>query len=75
MFGGGSLQRAAFGADAIGQLREDARDFDGFLFAELDEAIVEVDGFERLDKNSLAGGAGGVDDAGRRRGGRRRGRG
>src|SRR5580704_14940865 len=30
----------------------------------MDEAIVEVDGFERLDENSLARGAGGVDDTG-----------
>ena len=58
------LQRAAFGADAVSQLREDVRNFDGFFLAELDEAIVEVDGIERLDENGLAGGAGGVDDAG-----------
>ena len=42
---------------------ENAGDFGGFIFRELDEAIVEIDGLERLDENSLAGGAGGVDYA------------
>ena len=69
-------RRARAGRDrraAGGQLVEDARDFGGFFFAKLHQAIIQLDGFERLDENGLARGAGGVHHA-RRRGGRRRAR-
>ena len=35
------------------EFRQNARDFDSFIFAELHEAIIQIDGFERLDENGL----------------------
>ena len=55
----GRDRRAAFR-----EFRENARDFGGFIFAKLHEAIIQVDGFERLDENSLARGARSVNHAG-----------
>ena len=43
-----------------------------FVFGELHETIIQIDGFERLDENGLPRGAGGVNDARNVRGGRRR---
>ena len=48
---------------ARGQLRQNARDFDSFFFGKLDQAIIQFDGFERLDEHRLARGAGGVHHA------------
>ena len=41
-----------------------------FLFAELHEAIIQINGFERLDENGLPRGAGAVNHARNARGGR-----
>ena len=47
----------------FGELGENAGDLGDFFFGELNEAIIQIDGFERLDENSLSRGAGSVDDA------------
>ena len=76
-FGDGLRQPHPAGRDSarpLGQLLENARDFRRFFFAELHEAIVELDRFERLDENRLARGARGMNDALHLRGGRRRAR-
>ena len=72
-FRGGGFERAAIGAHAIGQFRENAGDLDGFFFGKLHEPIIQIDGFERLDENSLSRGAGAVDHARERRGDPKRG--
>ena len=46
------------------RLRKNADDFGGFFFGKLNELIVGLDGFERLEENGLAGGAGSVHHAG-----------
>jgi hypothetical protein len=47
----------------VGHGEEDAVDLGQFFFEEADELVVELDGFERLKIDGLAGGAGAVDDA------------
>ncbi len=64
--GGGGFEGPAVGADLFCKLGENARDLRHFLFGKLDEAIIQINGFERLDENSGAGGAGGVHDTGNR---------
>ena len=49
---------------AAGEFAQDAEDFARFFFVEADEFVVEVDGIERFEEESLAGGTGAVDDAG-----------
>ena len=56
-------QRPEICAQPLGQLFEDARDFGCFVFGELHELVVELNRFERLDENRLAGRARGVHDA------------
>ena len=51
-------------ADLAGEGDEDAMDLGLLFFDEADEFVVLLDGFERLDVDGLAGGAGAVDDAG-----------
>src|SRR5580704_18676474 len=60
---GRGFERSAIGTDLFSELGENASDFRDFFFGELNEAIIQIDGFERLDENGLAGGAGSVDDA------------
>src|SRR4029077_657020 len=60
---GGRFQGAAIGADLFGQVGKDATDLRYFLFGKLNEAIVQIDSFERLDKHSLPCSAGSMDDA------------
>ena len=70
----GKFERAEIGAQALGEFEEDARNFRRFVLGKLDQAVIELDGFKRLDENRLPGRAGGVDDALQSRGGRRRAR-
>ncbi len=51
------LQRRALGGHASGQFLENARDLGGFFFGKLHQAIVQLDGFERLEEHRLPGGA------------------
>src|SRR5580700_9424187 len=60
---GRGFERSAIGTDLFSELGENASDFRDFFFGELNEAIIQIDGFERLDENGLAGRAGSVDDA------------
>ena len=53
----------AVGAQAVGHLEQDAVDLAHLLFGEAHELVVEIDGFERLDEERVAAGAGGVDHA------------
>ncbi len=61
---GGGFERSTIGADLFGELGENAGNLCDFFFGKLNEAIIEIDGFERLDKDSLTCRAGSVDDAG-----------
>ncbi len=61
---GGSDQRLAEEPQAFRQLAEDADDFGGFVFGKLNQLIVGLDRFERLEEYGLAGGAGAVHYAG-----------
>ena len=51
------------GAQRFGDFGEDALDFAQLVFAQADELVVEVDGFERLEKERAAGAARAVNDA------------
>ena len=44
-------------ADPLRQLFQDARDFGDFFVAQLDQTVIEIDRFERLDENRLPRGA------------------
>jgi hypothetical protein len=50
-------------ADAAGHLQQDAMNLGELLVEQADEFVVLLDGFERLDVNGLAAGAGAVDYA------------
>ena len=69
-----AVERAAIGAQAIREFRQNARNFNGLIFAKLHEAIIQVDRFERLDENGLARGARSVNHAGNALAGPRRAR-
>ena len=60
----GKTQRAALGLKFFGELGKDAMDFRSFVFGELHELVIELDGVEGLDENGLPGGARAVDHAG-----------
>ena len=60
----GCLDGAGEDAEAICEFFQDAVDFAVFLFLESDEFVVEIDGFERFQKEGLAGVGRSVDDAG-----------
>src|SRR3984957_10925776 len=60
---GGGFKRPAIGADLFGEFGENACNLRDFFFGKLDEAIIEIDGSERLDEYRLARGAGSVHDA------------
>ena len=53
----------AVAAQAVGHFEQDAVDLAHLLFGEADQLVVEVDGFERLDEQRVAAGAGAVDHA------------
>ena len=55
--------RVAVAAQPVGHFQQDAVDFAHLLFGEPDQLVVEVDGFERLDEERVAAGAGAMDDA------------
>ena len=59
-------QRSTIAAQPRGQLREDPRDLDQLFFGELDQAVIQIDSFERLDKHRLARGARSMHHAGNR---------
>ncbi len=56
-------QRPEISAQALGQLIEDSRNLRRFVFGKLDEPVIVLDGFKRLDENGLPGRACGVDNA------------
>src|SRR5262245_12995615 len=60
-FGGGEKRRAHY-LETLREALKDANDFGGFFFGELDELIVGLDGFQRLEENGLAGVAGSMHD-------------
>ncbi len=53
----------AVAAQAVGHLAQDAMHFAHLLFGEPHQFVVQVDGFERLDEQRVAAGAGAVDHA------------
>ena len=61
--GQGLADGIAVGAQARGHLHQDAVDLAHLLFGEADQFVVEIDGFQRLDEEGVAAGAGAVDDA------------
>src|SRR4029077_738986 len=60
---GSGLKRTEHGLQTTGEIFQDAKNFCGFVFGKLNELIVGFDGFEGLDENGLACGAGAVDNA------------
>ena len=50
-------------AQAVRHFEQDAVDFASLLFGEAHQLVIQVDGFERLDEERVAAGAGAVDDA------------
>ena len=54
---------AGLGADSGGHFEQDAVNFGQLFFEQADEFVVLLDGFEGLDENGLAAGAGAVNDA------------
>ncbi len=59
----GKLDWPKLHPEALGKFREDARDFCGLLFGQLDKPVVELNRFERFDEHGLAGGTRPVDHA------------
>src|SRR5215472_385041 len=59
---GGSDKWSLGGLKLLGELSQDTKDFGGFVFRELHELIVGLDGLEGLEENGLTGAAGAVDD-------------
>ncbi len=57
-------ESSGIAADLAGERDEDAVDLGLLFFEQADQLVVLLDGFERLDVDGLAGGAGAVDDAG-----------
>ena len=60
----GAFERPALAAKPLGEVGQDAGDFGQLFFAQLHQAVVEVDRFQRLDEHGLARAARSVDDAG-----------
>ena len=50
-------------AQAVGHLAQDAVDLAGLFLGQPHQLVVQVDGFERLDEQRVAAGAGAVDHA------------
>src|SRR5580704_17691921 len=65
-YGQGSGGSGDFGGvftQARGELTQGSMHLAQLFFVETDELVIEVDGFERLDKERLTAAAGSVDDA------------
>src|SRR5579862_7055449 len=60
----GKRQRPAISAKPRGQFGENARNFDEFFFGELDQPIVQIYSFQRLDEDGLPRSAGSVNHTG-----------
>ena len=56
------FQRRSAPRQSFGQVAQDAANLSRFLFPQAHHLVVQVDGFERLQKNRLPGAAGGVND-------------
>src|SRR5690348_8435352 len=56
-------ERASLCPHAVSEFVENARNFDDFILTKLDEPIIQLNGFERLEKNRLPAGAGTVHHA------------
>src|SRR5579864_7245083 len=60
---GRGLERSAIGTDLFRELGQNAGNLCDFFFGKLNQAIIEIDGFERLDEHRLPRSAGSMNHA------------
>jgi hypothetical protein len=60
----GGFERAVVCAKALCKFGENSGNLDEFFFGELDEPVIQINGFKRLDENRLASRARAMDHAG-----------
>ena len=61
---GRRFQRSPLHANALRQLLEDTRDLGCFIFSQLHQTIIQIDGLERLHEHRLSGSARSMNHAG-----------